>query len=132
MLISLDAIGSAAVHPVLAGSTYRLAGGFVGGYPPPGETRGLRFPDPDTLEWDPEHSAGIYNLYREEFSTLPDLAYGSCEQSGVVGETLDDTELPASGDGFFYLVTAKNRLGEEGTKGRDSAGAWRPNPSACP
>ena len=39
--------------------------------------------------------------------------------------------VPA-GNGYFYLVTARNRLWEEGTKGSSSAGAQRANPAPCP
>jgi hypothetical protein len=40
---------------------------------------------------------------------------------------------PASiGQGYFYLVTAKNLIAEEGIKGRASSGSLRANPAPCP
>jgi hypothetical protein len=42
------------------------------------------------------------------------------------------TFRPSSGATFFYLATAKNRLGEEGTKGYRSSSVERPNPTPCP
>jgi hypothetical protein len=40
--------------------------------------------------------------------------------------------VPDPGQGFFYLVTARNRLAEEGTKGSTSAGVPRSNAFPCP
>jgi hypothetical protein len=61
------------------------------------------------------------------------LAYGQCEQQDLTDATATDTDTPsAPREGFFYLVTANNRLGEEGTKGWDSADVERPNPVPCP
>lgn len=128
--ITLDAIGDSLNHPTLSSSNYHMDGGFVGGYPPPGETKGLRFIGPVTMQWDPEKSVGVYNLYRGDISALSGLAYGSCEQYGITGQTANDTDPPTPA--FFYLVTAENRLGEEGTKGYDSGSSQRPNPAACP
>ncbi len=56
----------------------------------------------------------------------------TCEESGIHGETVDDTDTPATDDGYFYLVTVENRIGEEGTKGSDSDGNRRANVAACP
>ena len=50
----------------------------------------------------------------------------------VEGTSAVDAALPNPGAGFFYLVTGVSRLREEGTKGRTSAGAVRPNPLPCP
>jgi hypothetical protein len=128
--ITLDAIGDSLIHPTLSSPNYHMDGGFIGGYPPPGETLGLRFIGPVTMQWDPEPSVGIYNLYRGDISALSGLGYGSCEQYGITGQTANDSTPPTPA--FFYLVTAENRLGEEGTKGYDSGNSQRPNPAACP
>ena len=48
--------------------------------------------------------------------------YGNCEQQEITGETTTDTDTPPGGDGYFYLVTAENRVDEEGTKGTDGEG----------
>ncbi len=128
--ITLDAIGDSLIHPTLSSLNYHVDGGFVGYYPPPGETTGLRFIGPVTMQWDPEPSVGVYNLYRGDISALSGLGYGSCEQYGITEEITDDTDDPTPA--FFYLVTAENRLGEEGTKGYDSGDNPRPNLAACP
>ena len=83
-----------------------------------------------TLVWDPERSVGTYNLYRDLLSVLPG-SFGECLQSSITGETATELDTPPTGQGWFYLITAKNRLGEEGT-GTERSGAQRPNSSPCP
>jgi len=83
--------------------------------------RGLRFTDHQTLVWDPERSIGTYSLYRGLLDSL--AGYGDCEQQDLEGETTEDSSPPPTGAGYFYLVTASNRLDDEGTLGWDSAGA---------
>jgi hypothetical protein len=109
-----------------------MGGSFAACYPPPGEVPDLRFSDDETLEWQPEKSVGHYNLYRDLVSNLSGLGYGECDQYDLPDESTTDTDPVSVGDGFFYLVTVENRLGEEGTKGRDSDGSERPNPNFCP
>jgi hypothetical protein len=130
--VSLDAIGESVVGGGLSGPTFHMDASFGAAYPPPGEVFGLRFLDDDTMVWEPERSVGVYNLYRDLVSALSGLGYGSCHLHDVPGTTADDTATPPTGDGYFYLVTAENRLGQEGTKGADSGGVGRPNPSPCP
>jgi len=122
-LISLDALGDSVAGAVLVGPSINVQGGFVPGYPPPGEVPPLLFVGRDHLEWGPERSVGHYNLYRDSLAALSGLGYGAW---------YNDPDLPGPGDGFFYLVTAVNSLGEEGPKGWDDAGAPRANPSPCP
>jgi hypothetical protein len=55
-----------------------------------------------------------------------------CLQSGLLVGSAADIQSPPAGSGFFYLATARNRLGEEGTKGFASSGTRRVNPSPCP
>jgi len=129
--ITLDAIGDGVVAPLLSGTGYALSNGFVSTYPPPGEVSELRLVDATTLDWLPETSAEVYELYRNGLGTLPGT-YGACLQPGVGGTTTTDPAAPPSKQGYFYLVTARNLLGEEGTKGTNSAGAPRPNPAPCP
>jgi hypothetical protein len=130
--VSLDAIGDAALGSTMSSASFRMDGGFVGTYPPPGEVPGLRFTGHDTLAWNPERSVGIYNLYRDLMSSLSGLGYGNCEQQDLASETATDTDVPPLEDGYFYLVTAENRLGEEGTKGFDGNGTERANTAPCP
>jgi hypothetical protein len=99
--------------------------GFVRGYPPPGEVRLLVvLGDRKTLSWTAERSVGTYRVYGGDLGLLPS-SYGVCKVPDLVVEKAQLEEEPAVGRGFFYLVTARNTLLEEGTKGYDSTGAQR-------
>jgi len=130
--VSFDLIGDGAVGITLSSTSFRMGGSFAACYPPPGEVPDLRFGNAETLEWQPERSAGHYSLYRERVSDLSGGDYGVCEQYDLPDESATDNDPVPTGDGYFYLVTVENRLYEEGTKGRDGAGSERPNPNFCP
>ena len=115
--------------------------GFAASYPPPGEVGGscsgggatcLTFPDSETLVWPAERSAGTYNLYRGLLSAIVGSGFGECSQVSLTTTTTTDTEAVPSQDGFYYLVTVVNGLGEEGTKGNRSDGGDRLNATPCP
>lgn len=132
--VSLAAIGELATEPAVAEASspsFSVSGGFTPAYPAPGEVLGLLFDDATTLSWNTEHSAGTYNLYRDSLGSLAGLGYGMCEQPGLTSATATDSDTPAAGDGYFYLVTVTNRLREEGTKGFDADGAERAG-NVCP
>ncbi len=128
--MSLDSLGEGAVRFGLSSPSFKVDSSFSSAYPPPGEVGGLRFADATTLVWSPERSTGSYSVYRDSLASLG-AGYGACWQPEVVGESATDTDPVPRGEGFFYLVTANNRLREEGSKGRDSAGAERGG-DACP
>ncbi|ANM31701.1 hypothetical protein ABI59_22285 [Acidobacteria bacterium Mor1] len=128
--ISLDAIGGFSARP-LAGATYGINGGFVAPYLPAEEVRGLRFSTRDMLVWDVALSAAGYRLYRDDLAALSGLGYGDCLDTAAQSGYLD-LEQPQSARGFFYLVTTRDRLDHEGTKGFDAAGSERANPAPCP
>ena len=130
--VSLDALGDAFSPGMLGSASNQLGGGFVTVYPPPSEVQQLRFSDKVTLLWSPEPSVGTYNLYRGALTSLSGLGYGACRTNAIAGATTADPDPAAQGQGFFYLVTAKNLLQEEGIKGRASSGALRPNLAPCP
>src|SRR6266540_5852987 len=114
--VSLDALGDVVAPGGLSSGFFHLEGGWAVAYPPPGEVMNLHFAaDAKTLIWDPEKSVGAYEVYRGALSELPGLAYGSCFQSGLAGNGASDPAIPSRG--FFYLITSRNRLDEEGTKG---------------
>ena len=113
--ISLDSIGEGLAGVGMNSPSYSMDGSFGACYPPPGEVHGLRFTDAQTMVWNPEKSVGLYNLYRDDLGEVS--AGGNCLQQDLAGETATDTDPVEVGEGFFYLVTAKNRLGEEGSKG---------------
>ncbi len=115
--ITLDSIGDNAVAMGLSSASFQLDSGFPTAYPPPGEVEGLLLTDNVTLIWNIERSIGSYNLYRDLLGSLSALGYGTCEQAALTVETATDVTLLTVGNGFFYLVTAENKLTEEGTKG---------------
>ena len=129
--VKLDAIGEGVSGSSLSSAFYLMDGGFVPAYPPPGEVTNLRFSNRTTLLWNPEKSVGDYDLYRALLSTLPG-SFGGCLQHDIPTETVADAGTHAAGTGYFYLVTAENRLDEEGTKGFRSTGTERGNPAPCP
>lgn len=130
--ITLDSIGGPMAGRGYAGGAFRLDSGFDSAYAPPGEVRGLTFlGDHQTLTWQAERASTSYDVYSAPLSDLPG-SFGGCAQSDVPGTSWSDPSVPPSGIGSFYLVTGKNRLREEGTKGATSAGAPRANPAPCP
>ncbi len=129
--LSLHSIGDAVAATGLSSPSYRLDAGFVPLLPPPGEVRGLRWNTKSDLEWNPEKSVGTYSAYKDTLTTFPGT-YGACFATDVTTEGTTDVATPAAGTGWFYLVTAENRLGEEGTKGNRSDGVERGNPAPCP
>lgn len=129
--IKLDAIGDAVTQAGLSSASHRMDGGFVSDYPPPGEIRNARWTSKTAISWDPDKTVGVYEVYRDLLSTLPGN-FGACFQSALTAETAADAASPAAGTAWFYIVTARNRLGEEGTKGFRTGGAERTNPAPCP
>jgi hypothetical protein len=124
-------IGEPVVAGALGSASYHLHGGFVAAYPAPGEVSMLRFTSPLDLAWDPEGSTGTYNVYRSLVGGLPQDA-GSCWQEGLVTPEASDADPLPPGATYFYLVTAVNRLREEGTRGRASDGSERVDSARCP
>lgn len=132
--MSLDSVGDGLVAPTLQSASYAMDAGFARSYPPPREVQGLLvLSDKATFSWNPEPATGAYDLYRGFVGDLPD-GYGVCRVSDVPGTSTLLSELPEAdpGQGFFYIVTAKNRLREEGVKGYASSGSLRANPQPCP
>jgi len=132
-LLSLDSLGNSVAAGALSSASHDLDACFPAAYGPPGEvTHLLPGPTKDDLVWDPEPTVGSYSLYRGVISDLGGGTYGTCGQSGLTEAIASDADPVPAGGGFYYLVTAVNRLDEEGTKGSDSAGTPRANPDACP
>ena len=84
--------------------------------------------DRQTLVWSAEFSAGVYNLYRDDTSD----GYGNCEEQDIAATTTTDAAKPTANSTFYYLVTVKNRLSEEGPKGFQSNGFERQGTVALP
>jgi hypothetical protein len=130
--VTLDAIGDAVAGGPLAGASYSSDVGLPPSLRPPGEVLNLRFSSTTTLTWAPESSVGSYRLYRGLLSALP-ASYGACQSpGGLAVEEATDAATPSPGQCFIYLVSARNRIEEEGTLGTTSAGAFIPNTSPCP
>ena len=107
-----------------------MSSGFGSSYPPPVEVTGLTFTGKTDLAWDPESSVGVYNLYRGLVSGIaPD--FGSCQPPELTSTLAIDADTPLASEAFFYLVTAENLLGEEGTKGFRSGEIAREG-AVCP
>lgn len=123
--MTLDAIGEGIVAVGAESASYGMDAGFPSPYPPPGEVLNLLFTDAITLSWDAERSACGYHLYRGALTDLPS-SYGSIVKPLITETNTTDEETPAPGGSFFYLLTAVNRIGEEGPTGNDSSGNPRP------
>lgn len=130
--IKLSAVGQGLVPLKSSSPSYITKPEFVSAYPPPGEVLDLLFTDATTLVWIPEKSVGVYNLYEGSVTDPFDPAYGTCQPPSLAVETATITDTPPVGGILFFLVTAENLLAEEGTKGDDSTGTERPNPTPCP
>ena len=130
--VTLDGIGESTPPTSMGSPSFRVVLGFVGQFPTPGEVRGLELTDEENLSWDPERSAGTYNVYRDDLRALSGGGYGACWSAGLAAPAVTDPESPASGLGAFYLVTVENRLREESTKGWASNGTERSNTEPCP
>lgn len=125
--ISHDAIGDSLPGHTLSSASFSIEGGIVSMNKLPGEVLNLnisKVAGVTTLQWDLEPSIGDYIVYRGELSDLPTV-YGTAVATGISGETYEDTST-YNGELYFYLVTARNRLAEEGTKGKESGGTERP------
>jgi hypothetical protein len=143
--ISLDSIGEGAVAVSMASVSFEMDAGFAALYQPPVEVAGscgaasgpcltLSRSGPlgaALLNWPFEPSGGGYNLYRDLIGGLSGLGFGACYQQGLITEMAVDADPVPASQGFFYLVAATNRLGEQGTKGFRSNGAQR-NGTVCP
>jgi len=131
--IGLSSIGDPFGLSEASSGSFRLASSFPAAFPPPGEVAGLGFAaSKQALGWSGERSRGSYNLYRGLFSSLSGLGYGACTLQGIPGEAANVPDVPPTGDGFFYLVSVVNRLGEEGTKGYQSNGTTERLGAVCP
>jgi hypothetical protein len=111
-----DALGEGAVQASAVSASFRLAGGFLQAFPPPGEVKDLRFTNATTLAWDPEPFADSYHLYRTGpmGSGIGTMPVGNCLQSGIAGLTTTEPDVPPTGKAFFYLVNAVNCTRIEG------------------
>jgi hypothetical protein len=99
----------------------------------PASATPLAFTTQEDLIWEDAAAshAASFNLYRGDTASLRTGSYGLCLLAGVPSSFGVDPGSPAAGRGWFYVVTARNALGE-GTMGADSSGWPRANGSPCP
>jgi hypothetical protein len=97
----------------------------------PGEVGRLDFDKPAAgtagISWPPSTGADAYSVTRGDISSLAAGTYGGCIDEAVHAAGFEDSELPSSGEGFFYLVQGHNFDCGLGTPGHDSAEAERSN-----
>jgi hypothetical protein len=100
---------------------------------PPGALEPLVFVNPTTLHWEDAsvNHAASFNLYRGSVAGLRTGDYGACQQSGISDMSTAEAGVPQPQEAWFYLVTARNSVGE-GTLGVNSSGATRTNTTSCP
>jgi hypothetical protein len=128
--MTLDSIGDGIAGPAASSASYGLEPGFTSTYAPPGEVRNLRFTTSTSFTWDAERSVGTYNTYRGVLGSY--TTYGLCLHSGLTATIDSDSQEPTGGATWYYVVSAENRLREEGVTGYNSQGTPHPNTSSCP
>jgi hypothetical protein len=109
-----------------------------GTYDPPGEAAALGFDaDKSTFTWASlAREAGngtLYDAVRGDLGTLRasgSIAASTCFGTATTATTRSDPQSPAAGDGYYYLVSARNACGIGGW-GTTSAGVSRVH-AVCP
>lgn len=95
--------------------------------------------DRETLTWNELSRASFYEVRRGQITDLSDLdgdglsddGYGSCIGTHVPTGRFVDTEVPAPGTGFYYLVGFETATGSRDV-GYTSAGGVRADSGGCP
>jgi uncharacterized repeat protein (TIGR01451 family) len=84
-----------------------------------------------TVDWT-ETEAGPFNVYRGAIIPGGPFAYNhTCLAQGVPGPSVGDTDTPAPGQAYFYLVSRKAPDCAESSLGQRSGDTERPNPNPC-
>ena len=99
--------------------------------PPQEVATDLVFLDSRTLSWSPSADGVSFNLYAGWIAGAPLSFNHVCRAAGLESPGATDTESPATGGAFYYLVSGRNVRGE-GTLGFTSGGQPRPNAAPCP
>lgn len=108
------------------------------GSPLPVEGLAFAAPSKSDIIWSPQRVADAFDISRGRLPRTTSTDYGACQthRDANPSDTLFvDTDSPASGSGFFYLVRARDAgCGGAGSWGQTSAGLPRQNdnPLACP
>jgi len=84
-----------------------------------------------TIDWDDPATADRYDVARGSLASLGVGAHGSCVAQALTESSWTDPDLPAPGDGFFYLVRGEDTgCGGPGTWGEATDGTPR-SPGGC-
>ncbi len=79
------------------------------------------------LSWSAVIGADVYSITRGDLDTVASGTYGACLAQGVAATSYSDATVPASGQGFAYLVQAQSYDCGLGGLGTDSTEAERTN-----
>jgi N-acetylneuraminic acid mutarotase len=82
------------------------------------------------LSWSAVPDTDAYSVTRGDLSAKAANEYGGCFQNGLPTPIVDDTIVPAPGQGFFYLVQAQNFDCGLGSLGTTSSEQQRINANA--
>ena len=73
------------------------------------------------MQWTRGYQGHASNVYRGTFVLEQPFAYDeSCFATELPGTELSDATLPASGEGFYYLVRGQNSCGSGSLNGTGS------------
>jgi len=86
--------------------------------------------DKVTLHWTPHGAGATYDVSRGDLGDRGGGFGSSCMASGISEPWYEDTDTPAGGSGYYYLVRATTDECGTGPWGSDSAGGSRV--AACP
>ena len=98
---------------------------------PPGEVTGDRIDQASNLTWSPAAGADDYNVYRGDIAWLASRIGAECHGDEIAGTSFATPANPATGRGYFYLITAESTAAGEGTPGNDTNGTPRPLRGSC-
>jgi subtilisin family serine protease len=108
-----------------------------GAFDRPTEVTGVRYASDTVFTWSPmaasSGSGTVYDLLRGDLTGLRDgdpVTLATCLATALTVPQHEDLSSPASGDGYYYLVGARNACGKGGF-GADSAGIPRTH-LTCP
>lgn len=103
----------------------------VGAFENPREVTRLRFDSATALAWDDSVNASVvFELYRDPLRPLAPGPVGQCLAASLPGPSATDATVPATGQGFLYLVRGKATA--TGSLGSASNGTERSPAVACP
>jgi hypothetical protein len=90
--------------------------------PPDPVSNALRVEKNGDVKWLHSYQGHTYNIYKGTFGGGAPFAYNeTCQDNERTNRLWSDPATPAPGNGFFYLVSAKNSCGESAATGNHTA-----------